>query len=184
MSAVPWADCIIHLEGVTPPFVNPCLARGRWSYRPEGANFHAGGWPSCPWTPPPTPPLLGSTPNIAKYSQKLYPLLTCRAHPFEEARDWLKFSYTLYRTGAYLVPLSTVIGQSVALEGDNIFYLIWRQLLQSYPRAYITSTYRITPLGLINTIISQLVWRLWSGKLTQAGREEKQVFITYITQLK
>ena len=68
--------------------------------------------------------LLGKTPNIAEASQKLPPLLTSRAPPFEEALDCFLFSCTVYLTGTYVAPVSTVLVQYVVLEGDPIFHLI------------------------------------------------------------
>ena len=56
---------------------------------------------------------MGSTQNTSEASQNLLPLLTIRAPPFNEALDWLKFSYTADQTGAYIEPLSTILVQSV-----------------------------------------------------------------------
>ena len=48
--------------------------------------------------------LIDSTPNIAEAVHMLFPLLSARVPPFEEALDWLELAYTAGRTGAYVAP--------------------------------------------------------------------------------
>ena len=38
-----------------------------------------------------------------------FPMLTGREPPFEEALDWLQFSYTKYHEGGYVAPASKVL---------------------------------------------------------------------------
>ena len=75
--------------------------------------------------------LLGHSLNIVEVSQMMFPLLGGQAPPFEEVLDWFQFSYTKDWMGAYMAPASTVLVQSMVLEGDPIFSLIWRRLCLS-----------------------------------------------------
>ena len=47
--------------------------------------------------------------NVLSASKGLFTHLNGQEPPFEEALDWLKFAYTAYRAGAYVVPASTVL---------------------------------------------------------------------------
>ena len=68
--------------------------------------------------------LLGSTPNIAEVNMKLSPFLYVQVTPFEETINWLQSLYTSYWTGAYMALASSVLVQSLVLEGDPLFHLI------------------------------------------------------------
>ena len=77
--------------------------------------------------------------NIAAASQGLFPLLTGWTPPFKEVLNWLQFSYTTDRTGAYMAPASMVLVQSAVVELDALFTAYFQQLCKCYPRAYAPS---------------------------------------------
>ena len=142
--AVPQADHISHLEGVSPYDwqVTPCkrtgkAVEGRRDLACRGLTFV---------TPDGTSRLLDTARNIAEVGQLLFPILVGRAPPFEEMLDWLQFAYTADRTGAYVVPASTVLVSSVVLEGDPLFPAFWRDLLRRFPGAYSTTPTTRGPL--------------------------------------
>ena len=67
--------------------------------------------------------------NIDKAIQMMFSLLTGRELLFKEKIDWLQFTYTVGCTGAYVVPVFTVLAQSAVLERYPLFTEIWRHLL-------------------------------------------------------
>ena len=73
--------------------------------------------------------LLDSYLTISEDSQMLFPLLAGLVAPSKETIYWIQFAYTADQTGAYLVPVSTVLDQSAVLERDPLFPAIWRHLL-------------------------------------------------------
>ena len=72
-------------------------------------------------TPDGTSCLILTSRNIVDVGQLLFPILVGQAHNFEETLDWLQLAHTAYRTGAFVVPASTVLVPSVVLEGDHLF---------------------------------------------------------------
>ena len=48
--------------------------------------------------------LLDTKFNIAESSQLIFPLLVGRALPFVEMLDWIQFTHTVDRTGAFVEP--------------------------------------------------------------------------------
>ena len=64
--------------------------------------------------------------NGFEASTGLFPLLTSRELPFEEALDWLQFAYTADRAGDYGAPASTVLAHFAVAEGVNSFRRFWR----------------------------------------------------------
>ena len=56
-----------------------------------------------------------------KASQTMFSLLTGRVPPFEEALNWLKFTYTVDQMESYMALASTVLVQFVVLEVDPLF---------------------------------------------------------------
>ena len=66
----------------------------------------------------------------------LLPLLTGREPIFEAALDWLRFTYTKDRVGAYVAPASTVLVLSVVAEGDDLFPALLAHLWRRYPEVY------------------------------------------------
>ena len=59
-----------------------------------------------------------------------------RATPFKEALDWLKLTYTVYQTGAYVVAVSMFLIHSMVLKGDLLLYMTWRHLQKIDPGSY------------------------------------------------
>ena len=74
--------------------------------------------------------------NIFEASTGLFPLLTGREPPFEEALNWLQFAYTTDRVGAYVAPASTLLAQSMVAEGGEIFPALLAHLRRLYPEVY------------------------------------------------
>ena len=64
--------------------------------------------------------------NFLYASKGLLHMLTSREPPFEEALDWLQFTYTADQVGAYVAPASTLIDQSAIAEGANYFLQYYR----------------------------------------------------------
>ena len=65
--------------------------------------------------------LLGQGANITETSRLLLLFLSSQASPYEEAPDWIKFTYTGERMGAYVAPASTYLFWYVLADGDLIF---------------------------------------------------------------
>ena len=61
--------------------------------------------------------LLGRCSNISKASRLLFPLLSSRAPPYDEALNWLKFAYAGDRMGDYVAPASTELVFSTFAKG-------------------------------------------------------------------
>ena len=59
--------------------------------------------------------------NISVVRNGISPFLTGWELTFEEVLDWLQFSYTTDRTGAYMAPASMVLVQSAVVESDALF---------------------------------------------------------------
>ena len=74
--------------------------------------------------------------NVFKALAGLFPLLTVREPPFGEALDWLQFTYTADRAGAYVAPASMVLSQSAVAEGDELFPALLAHLTRLYPEVY------------------------------------------------
>ena len=55
-------------------------------------------------------------------------MLTGRDHPFETDLDWLQFTYTADRSGAYVTPASTVLVQSAVAEEGELFLALLAHL--------------------------------------------------------
>ena len=66
----------------------------------------------------------------------LFPLLNGREPPFEAALDFLQFSYTANRAGAYVAPASKVLFLSVVAEGNEFFAALLAHLRRQYPKVY------------------------------------------------
>ena len=132
--AVLRVDHITHLE-VVPPYdwqAAPCKRAGK--LLKGGRDLACRG---LAFLPPDGAALLLEGPiNIAEASQTLFPLLAGRARPFKETLDWLQLAYTADRTGAYVVPESTVLAQSAVWKGETLFPALWNHLLRRYPVAY------------------------------------------------
>ena len=63
-------------------------------------------------------------------------MLTGQEPPFEADLDWLQFTYTSDRAGAYVVPASTVLVQSALAEGGDLFPALLSHLRRQYPEVY------------------------------------------------
>ena len=118
--AVPRADHISHLEGVSP---STCQAT---PFKREGGAAEGGRDLACRGLTFVTPDgaasrLLDTSRNITEVGQLILPILVGRTPPFEETLDWLQFVYTTDRTGAYVAPAPTVLVLSVVSEGDPLF---------------------------------------------------------------
>ena len=74
--------------------------------------------------------------NVFDASTSLFPLLTVREPPFEEALDWLKFAYTADRAGAYVAPASTALAQSAVADGGELFLALLAHFRRRYPEVY------------------------------------------------
>ena len=75
--------------------------------------------------------------NVFEASTGLFPILTGRDPPFEAALNWLQFTYTADRAGAYVAPVSTVLVQSAVAEGGNLFPELLSHLRRQYPEVYV-----------------------------------------------
>ena len=78
----------------------------------------------------------GRTPQSLQGVRKFFPLLTGQEPPFKEDIDWLKFSYTADRTGAYAAPAPTVLVQFAVAKGDEILLELLAHLRRLYPEVY------------------------------------------------
>ena len=74
--------------------------------------------------------------NVFEVSKGLFPLMTGREPPFEEAFGWLQFTYTVDRAGDYVAPASTVLAQSAEAEGDELFLEFLSHLRRLYNEVY------------------------------------------------
>ena len=74
--------------------------------------------------------------NIIEALTGLFPLLTGREPPFEEAIDLMQFAYTTDLAGAYVAPASTVLAQSAVAEGGELFLALLAHLRRRYPEVY------------------------------------------------
>ena len=74
--------------------------------------------------------------NVFEALTGLLPLLTGREPPLEESLDWLQFTYTKDRAGAYVAPASTVLVQSAVAEGDELFPALLVHLRRIYLEVY------------------------------------------------
>ena len=75
----------------------------------------------------------------------IFALLIDWADLFEEVIDWLQFTYTAERTGAYVAPSSTVFVQYMVVEGDGLFPTFLPHLQKLYTGAYAPSTLGTRP---------------------------------------
>ena len=75
--------------------------------------------------------------NGFEASTGLFPLLTSRELPFEEALDWLQFAYTADRAGDYGAPASTVLAHFAVAEGGELFPALLAHLRRLYPKVYV-----------------------------------------------
>ena len=121
---------MVHVEGV-PPLdwqTMPCNSVGR---------KEDDGYLACRGLdflyPDMSARLLVSPWNIAEAYQLIFALLTSQAPPYEEALDWLQFSYTGDRSGAYVVPGSTKVTFQTSAEGGPLFALAFQHLCTLYP---------------------------------------------------
>ena len=74
--------------------------------------------------------------NVFEVSLGLFPILTGQELPFKAAIDWLKFTYTADRAGAYVAPASMVLAQSEVVEGDELFPALLAHLKRQYHEVY------------------------------------------------
>ena len=107
MRAVPRADHISHLEGVSPSDWQAMLYNRVRKEAEGGRNLYFLVITFV--TPDSASHLIDASRNIVDVGQFLFPILVSWAPPFEETLDWLQFVYTVYRTGSYVVPASTVL---------------------------------------------------------------------------
>ena len=74
--------------------------------------------------------------NVFEFSKGLFPTLTGLEPPFEEAFDWLQFTYTTDPAGAYVEPASTVLTWSAVAKGDKLFSAFLSNLRRLYPEVF------------------------------------------------
>ena len=71
--------------------------------------------------------------NIMAVRHGLLPLLTSRVSLFKELLIIIYFPCTIYQTGDYMEPASTVLVQSTVVEGyalfSNYFHHLWKRYL-------------------------------------------------------
>ena len=136
---MPRIDHVAHLGGISPRDwqTKPC-ERAAKAAGTEHVNLACRDLAFLPadcaaW-------LLGRTAdgpaNVFEASAGLLPLLTGREPPFEAALDWLQFTYTADRAGAYVAPASTVLVPSAVAEGDDLFPALLAHLRRRYPEVY------------------------------------------------
>ena len=122
--AVPHIDHIAHLGGISPRNwqTKPCKRVAK-AAGTKHVNLACRGLAFLPsdcaaW-------ILGreadGPANVFRASAGLLPLLTGQEPPFEAALDWLQFTYTADKAGAYVAPASTVLVRSTVAEGDDLF---------------------------------------------------------------
>ena len=144
--AVTREDHIFHIEGIPPSSwkMTPC---NRAENNTESRDLTCLGITLFPlygdsW-------LLGLYMNISDTSQLLSPLLYSWALPYNNKLNWLQFSYTGDRLGAYRAPGYTELEFDTLSEGDLLFALVLYRLQNLYPESYARrSTSTIGPLGL------------------------------------
>ena len=78
--------------------------------------------------------------NITAANKALFSLFFGQATNFEEALDWLRFSFTGDRAGVYMASASTVLVRSMIIEGESIFAPTLKQLWRRFPGAYAPMT--------------------------------------------
>ena len=78
--------------------------------------------------------------TIAVAIKGIFPHLTSLYPPFKETLDWSQFAYTVDRTGTYVDPASTVLVQSMVVEGGELFLVFFVQLQKLYSGDYAPST--------------------------------------------
>ena len=71
-----------------------------------------------------------------KTVMSLFPLQAGWAPPYEEALDWFQFAYAGDWVGGYVDPASTVLVQSVVMEGGPLFSTTLMHLQWSYHGMY------------------------------------------------
>ena len=135
--AVPQSDHIAHLGGISSLDLKtkPCER----AVGPDNINLACRGMAFFPydfaaWI------LRGEADrpgNVFEASTGLFPILTGRDPPFEAALNWLQFTYTADRAGAYVAPVSTVLVQSAVAEGGNLFPELLSHLRRQYPEVYV-----------------------------------------------
>ena len=74
--------------------------------------------------------------NVFEASVGMFPLLTGQEPTFKKALDWFQFAYTADRAGAYVVPASRVLAQSVVAEGGELFPALLAHLRRQYLEMY------------------------------------------------
>ena len=134
--AVPRVDHVTCLGGVSllDCHMKPCK-RAAKSAGTEYVDLACGG---LTFVPPDCASWLiwreaDRTLNVFKALTGLFSLLTGQEPPFEEAIDWFQFTYTVDRSGAYVVHMSTVLAQSAVVEGDELFPALLAHLRRRYP---------------------------------------------------
>ena len=83
-------------------------------------------------------------------SQLLFPLISSRVTLYVEALDWLQFTFTGDRNGAYITPGLTEVTFHILEDGVPLFTPTLQQLCTLYPRVYAqgsTSTLESGPGG-------------------------------------
>ena len=138
-------DHLVHVEGIPP---SSCQTT-----KQERAGEHNDSQDqSCRgitfFTPDGTSCLLGLGNIIAEVSQLLSPLLASQALPYDEVLNWIQFTYTGNRFGAYVDPASMEFTFHNLSEGELIFTMSLQRLRNLYPGAYTQGpTSTIGPLG-------------------------------------
>ena len=119
MRTVLRVDQVSHLEGVTPSVWQsiPYKRVGKEAEGGRDLTFQGITFVSTDGAAP----LLDIKFNIAESSQLIFPLLVGRASLLEEMLDWIQFTYTVDRTGAYMAPASTVLFPPAVSKGDPLF---------------------------------------------------------------
>ena len=92
--------------------------------------------------------LLGQGNNITETYCLIFPLLSSQATPYDEALEWIKFSYMGDQTGVYLAPALMYFQFNTLTYGEPLFALAIRCINTLYPGAYAQgSRYTLSPLG-------------------------------------
>ena len=168
VNAVLREDHVSHLEGVISLVWQsmPCKRAVKLSY--IGSNLLCQ-WPTFVPLDVAASLFLGTSLNIVEVVQTLSPLLSDWSPLFEEALNLLQCTYTTDRRGSYVLSASTILVQSMVLEGYYLFSLIYSNLCWRYPGYYdppLPSTSTTPPPVLITLIITQFIGRLSTGILT------------------
>ena len=84
-------------------------------------------------------PLFHMEGSIGEFSKQLFPLLAGQESSFEEAPDWLQFTFLGHSKGQYAASAHNNFSFSSPVEGEALFLPALERLQALYPGAYTRS---------------------------------------------